>query len=197
MAHGLVEVGTHESMESVPSARMHGRWAIVRWAAYPAVMASAFGAYAVAVASGIKVPASGYLSAALGVLLICMLEAHLPYRRAWRPDRRALKTDLIYLFGVQTVLPIILALAVGSTLAGHVRQSGDVVSGLWPRHWPIPVQFLLMLAVADCLKYWLHAAAHRYEPLWRLHAVHHAPDQLHALNVSRFHPVERTLQYLL
>ena len=31
--------------------------------------------------------------------------------------------------------------------------------------------------------------------MWRLHAVHHSPHQLYWLNVGRFHPIEKSIQY--
>ena len=54
-----------------------------------------------------------------------------------------------------------------------------------------------MLFLADLLRYWLHRAAHEWEPLWRLHAVHHSPHKLYWVNVGRFHPLDKALQFLL
>ena len=53
-----------------------------------------------------------------------------------------------------------------------------------------------MLLAADFLRYWMHRAFHRFAPLWRLHAVHHSPHRLYWLNVGRFHPFEKAIQYL-
>jgi sterol desaturase/sphingolipid hydroxylase (fatty acid hydroxylase superfamily) len=36
---------------------------------------------------------------------------------------------------------------------------------------------------------------HQFSALWRLHAVHHSPDVLYALNVGRFHPLEKSIQF--
>jgi hypothetical protein len=52
-----------------------------------------------------------------------------------------------------------------------------------------------MVITVDLLRYWLHRACHRFHWLWRLHKVHHAPDILYALNVGRFHPVEKALHF--
>ena len=173
------------------------RAAIVAWAAYPVVMSSALGLHLAMVRARIGVQASSSVAVALGVLLIVLLEAWHPYRRSWRAPRHEMKTDVVYLALVQTLLPISLALAVSGAFAHPLRQRASAGAALWPHAWSIAAQFLLVLAAADCAKYWLHVAAHRYAPLWRLHAVHHAPRRLHALNVARFHPIERTLQYLL
>ena len=53
-----------------------------------------------------------------------------------------------------------------------------------------------MLLVAELFRYVLHVTAHN-TALWRLHAVHHSPHKLYWLNVGRFHPVEKAMQYLL
>ena len=53
------------------------------------------------------------------------------------------------------------------------------------------------LLVAELLRYPLHVAAHNTKTLWRLHAVHHSPKKLYWLNVGRFHPAEKALQYTL
>jgi sterol desaturase/sphingolipid hydroxylase (fatty acid hydroxylase superfamily) len=52
-----------------------------------------------------------------------------------------------------------------------------------------------MLVVADFFRYWLHRGMHQFSALWRLHAVHHSPDVLYALNVGRFHPLEKSIQF--
>jgi sterol desaturase/sphingolipid hydroxylase (fatty acid hydroxylase superfamily) len=170
---------------------------IVSWTAYPAVMTGGLGLHLLLARGGMVPPASGPAAIAVGLLAIVLLEAWWPYRPGWRAERRELLTDAIYLAAVQALLPAALALAVGAALSGEAPGRIAAVRSLWPHEWPIALQFLLMLALADLAKYGLHAAAHRYGWLWRFHAVHHAPPKLYALTVARFHPLERTAQYLL
>jgi len=54
-----------------------------------------------------------------------------------------------------------------------------------------------MVLAVDLLRYALHRACHRYPLLWRLHEVHHSPEILYALNVGRFHPIEKALHFML
>jgi len=54
----------------------------------------------------------------------------------------------------------------------------------------------MMLLLADFLRYWLHRASHRWKPLWKLHEVHHSPKKLYWMNVGRFHPIEKGMQYV-
>jgi len=169
------------------------RRAALQRTAYPLVMSGGLGLYAAMLRAGIAAPLSGYLAVAAGLLMILLLESVLPHRAAWRARADEMRTDVVYLVFVQLLLPVALALAATSL----ARPLGLASRVPWPRDWSVAFQFVLMLLIADALRYWLHRAAHRWEPLWRLHAVHHAPAKLYALNVARFHPLERTLQYVV
>jgi sterol desaturase/sphingolipid hydroxylase (fatty acid hydroxylase superfamily) len=158
---------------------------------YPATLLAGFGLYGVLQRAGASTAWSTYAAIALGILMILTLEWLLPFRRAWRPDLNDRKTDVMYLALVQIALPSALTVAAATWVAGRVRVP------LWPRGLPVATQFLIMLTMADFLRYGLHVACHRFEPLWRIHAVHHAPTKLYAQNVARFHPAERTLQFML
>lgn len=183
------------STSSLPGSQVLAR--IVSWTAYPAVMAGGLGLHVLLVRGGMAPPASGAVAIAAGLLAIVLLEAWRPYRPGWRAERGEILTDAVYLAAVQALLPAALALAVGAARAGEGPGRVPAVRLLWPHEWPTALQFVLMLGVADLAKYGLHAAAHRYGWLWRFHAVHHAPPKLYALTVARFHPLERTAQYLL
>jgi sterol desaturase/sphingolipid hydroxylase (fatty acid hydroxylase superfamily) len=137
-----------------------------------------------------------YPSIVAGVMLILLLEKWMPYRREWQPAAGELGTDWIYLALVQAALPAVFGFAVSATLAREAEASSLVLGTPWPHGAPLVAEFLLMLVLADGFRYALHVAAHRFSPLWRLHAVHHSPTKLYALNVGRFHALERTLQYI-
>jgi sterol desaturase/sphingolipid hydroxylase (fatty acid hydroxylase superfamily) len=187
---GRIEFGRRAAQQPMSARAVIG---LVRRLAYPAVMGIGVGLYAGLLRAGVAVQLGGYTAVGVGVSLILLLEALLPHRRGWRADGRETRTDIAYLVVVQVLLPMVLALGA----ANLVRRLGGVAAGGgWPRAWPLACQFGLLLVAADFLRYWLHRAAHQWEPLWRLHAVHHAPAKLYARNVSRFHLLERALQYL-
>ena len=63
---------------------------------------------------------------------------------------------------------------------------------LW--HWLEPLgsvgfvaEIVVLIAITDLLAYWRHRAEHAW--LWRIHAVHHSPRELHAAN-DIAHPLE-------
>ncbi|MDH3658669.1 MAG: sterol desaturase family protein [Alphaproteobacteria bacterium] len=168
--------------------------ATTRIAAYPVIMIVCWALFFWLLRHGTTPKFAAYLPVVLGASAILMLELAAPYRRSWLPDRREVIQDGLFLVVVQIALPALITLAVVEFAAGRLAVSE---SGLWPHHWPIAVQACLMLLTGDLLRYWLHRASHGWRWLWRLHAVHHSPDDLYFLNVGRFHPLEKCLQFAL
>lgn len=169
---------------------------LLRVASYPAAMLIGFALFAAAAGSGASSASAAMLAVSAGAGLVVLHELLCPYRARWRPAARELADDLAYLGLVQMLLPRLLGFGAVWLAASFAVELGRPLP-LWPHRWPAPAQALLMVLTADLLRYWLHRAAHRYELLWRLHAVHHAPKRLYAINVARFHPLEKTLQFVL
>jgi sterol desaturase/sphingolipid hydroxylase (fatty acid hydroxylase superfamily) len=166
------------------------------WVIYPATMAACLGLYLGLRAQGMALQWAMLVPAMVGAALVTLLECRLPHRPAWHPDRATVASDLAYMTLVQMLLPPGVAMLFVLALVEPLHAAGLVFDGLWPQAWPVWAQAVLMLLAADFLRYWLHRAAHRYPPLWRLHAVHHSPERLYWLNVGRFHPLEKALQMM-
>lgn len=164
------------------------------WLIYPATMVFCLGLYHALHTRGIALPWAMYLPAFAGAALVTILEWRFPHRLAWQPDRATVTSDLAFMTLVQMLLPPGVAMLFVLLLIEPLNALGLGFAGWWPHAWPVWAQAALMLLAADFLRYWLHRAAHRYPPLWRLHAVHHSPERLYWLNVGRFHPLEKALQ---
>ena len=169
---------------------------ILPWIAYPGAMVTSFVIYALLNAQGAPVVTSSYAAVVFGAAAVTVLEFVIPYAAAWQPDASDMTNDLLYMVTVQMVLPQTLTLLAGVGLVRYLSASSWPVA-IWPHDLPLFVQVGLMLLVAEFFRYWLHVAAHNSERLWRLHAVHHSPHKLYWLNVGRFHPIEKALQYML
>ena len=176
--------------------------------AYPGTMLLAFGvAVALNHVTDLDILASAYVAAILGAGLVTLLEFVIPYKIEWQPRWPDVKSDLAFMVVVQLLLPQAFALAAVAIFARSgeafelvAQQIGPYLFAAqhyWPFNWPVAAQVVLMLLSAELLRYWMHFAAHHTSFLWRLHAVHHSPNKLYWLNVGRFHPVEKALQYLL
>lgn len=169
---------------------------ILPWIAYPGVMILSLFLQSMMLDRNMGVLASSYLPITLGVFYITLLELKIPYRNEWRPKIAEVKTDLLFTVLIQMILPKLLAFLVAISLLAYLQTHDLVMSGLWPDQWPMFMQVILMLVSAEFLRYWVHRLAHVWSPLWRLHAVHHSPDKLYWLNTSRFHPLEKGIQFL-
>ena len=170
---------------------------VLAWGVYPATMVGAFVVNARLLSVGLPILVAAYASAALAASAVTFFEFVVPYDKAWQPRWADVKNDLLFMVTVQMVLPQLLGLLLALTLLGYLESLALPMAQLWPRESPLFLQVVLMLLVAELLRYPLHVAAHNTKTLWRLHAVHHSPKRLYWLNVGRFHPAEKALQYTL
>ena len=162
---------------------------------YPMVIVLGFAFYMNLAGLGWHLTIASYCAALVGVGLIVLHEILLPYRRDWRPRAQDVRTDALFVIVVQAALPYLLAITVVIGLAGAIQAGGLTIDIFWPHNVPVAAQVAMMLLAADFMRYWLHRAFHRYQLMWRLHAVHHSPARLYTFNVGRFHPIEKSIQY--
>jgi ornithine lipid hydroxylase len=169
----------------------------LKWTAYPAVMTVCILIYYGLISCGINLSLSSFIAGIVGGLgLITLLEIILPYRKEWLPNRSEIKTDLIFMLITQIALPKLLTIITVVYLVSFTKTNGIQLAEYWPHDWPNWIQMMLMMFLADLMRYWLHRAAHEWIPLWRVHAVHHSVQKLYWLNVGRFHPIDKSLQFL-
>ena len=135
------------------------------------------------------------LVGAAGLLLLLQrIHPAVPAWRSWRPQ---MGLDLAHAWISSlgsTVATRAVVLGGGLALAHRMQESG--VSP-WPGHWPLMLQLPIAVVLSDLFAYWLHRLSHQWEPLWRLHALHHSSEQLYVLSSGRNHPVHTALTSLL
>lgn len=172
--------------------------AAARRIAWPLVMAGAITLFVWLRETGAPLLFSAWLAAAIGIVGVLVHETLQPLRPGWWPLRRDLASDGAFLVLVQIALPPllkVLTLVLIVAIAGTANGGTAPLAAWWPHTAPLAVQVALMLLVAEFFRYWLHRALH-VRPLWPLHAVHHAADKLYTVNVGRFHPLDKALQFL-
>lgn len=170
---------------------------VIDWVIYPAVISLGVGLHYLLLLSSWSIQLSTYLPIILSAVAIVTLELKFPYRSKWKAGDNELINDASFMVLVQILLPRLLAIFVSVTLLQFFEKNHLNISVWWPHVWPIAAQSLLMLLIADFFRYWLHRASHEWlSSLWQLHAVHHSPKKLYWMNVGRFHPVEKALQYI-
>lgn len=160
---------------------------------YPLVFTLAVAAFVASLAAGLPLAAATYAPIAAAAVGVLFLEWRFPARADWRPRRSDVVADTAFMVVVQVVLPRLLALVAVFAIARWMHAHSP--SMWWPHDWPLWAQVLAIVLAVDFVRYWVHRAFHTYGPLWRLHEVHHSPDILYALNVGRFHPLEKALHF--
>jgi|TARA_B100001971_G_scaffold116960_1_gene107712 sterol desaturase/sphingolipid hydroxylase (fatty acid hydroxylase superfamily) len=160
-------------------------------------MVVAFIINATLLSAGLPILSASYVTVVVAAGAVTLFEFVIPYDKTWQPRWTDVKNDLLFMVAVQMVLPQLLGLLLALNLLGYLEPLDLPLSDVWPHTLPLFVQVALMLVVAELLRYPLHIAAHNTKTLWRLHAVHHSPKKLYWLNVGRFYPVEKALQYSL
>lgn len=154
---------------------------LIRWFAYPAVMATAWFIMLGAMGSGFQ----SYILPVLtisGVLAVGFLERLAPYEPAWLHSDGDLLADIQYnLLG---------AILIQASVFWVYPASRDLLSlNLWPDRWPMWADILAVGVIVDFGLYWMHRWSHRWELLWRFHQPHHSPQRLYWLNGERRHIV--------
>lgn len=165
----------------------------VEVASYPFCMVLGYGLYISFASFGLHIALSAYISVTIIAGLITLHEMKLPCRLEWKPVSSDIRNDLAFMSTVQILLPLLLSL----TVATAIRGSGLAPADFWPHDLPVAVQVVAMLLLSDFFRYWLHRAFHKSAFMWQFHAVHHSPHRLYWLNVGRFHPLEKAVQYLV
>jgi len=164
---------------------------------YPTILITGYFLFTWILDVGAPLMFAAYLTVLVGVTIILVHETFAPHRQDWRPDKNDIVNDGLFLAVVQIAIP---ALLKASALALILWLSSSGASmpmiRLWPHESPVLLQVILMLVTAEFFRYWIHRASHTYIPLWKLHAVHHAANKLYTINVGRFHPFDKALQFL-
>ncbi len=163
---------------------------------FPAVMAGALFSAWLGLQQGVAPALIPILVMPVVFGLMVLFERLLPYKPVWNKNDGDLSADILHMLIAQLAIPrlikpvfVILAFTVASSLLARAEFQPFG----WPHHWPLALQVGLMLLIAEFGRYWVHRAAHRFNFLWKLHAVHHSPNRLYWLNAGRFHPIEKVI----
>lgn len=125
----------------------------------------------------------------LAVSLFCM-ERAMPHEPQWNEDDGQTFANIAHTLVSKGTVQTLVVFSTAIGLASLVTPAAEPGHGIWPREWPLWVQVILGVAVAEFGLYWGHRLAHEWMPLWRFHAVHHSVTRLWILNTGRFHFID-------
>lgn len=116
--------------------------------------------------------------------LLFLFERLMPHERQWLANDGQLVPDVGHtLLSKLAVQALVLSVGV----MGAAQAVAPPGAGWWPHGWPLPLQVLLGMTIAELGFYWAHRLAHERPLLWRFHAVHHSVTRLWFVNTGRFH----------
>jgi sterol desaturase/sphingolipid hydroxylase (fatty acid hydroxylase superfamily) len=159
---------------------------LVRYGYVPLLLVGANGASILLATSGAP-HAAHLVVVSVAVVVSFVAERVLPYSAAWNADHGDSARDVAHAVVNETLAFVSIALipvlaAVSPSLA------------LWPHDWPFVPQLLVAIVVADFGITLAHMASHRFEPLWRLHAVHHSIERMYGFNGLMKHPLHQAIE---
>ncbi len=110
--------------------------------------------------------------------------------------RKGLYLDAIYWFSTPLADPVHHGRGSGPLLLAGVLCLGveriprdALVRGFGPlSRQPVWLQCVEILLLSDFVDYWTHRLFHR-GPLWRVHAIHHSPQEMNWISSSRVQPL--------
>ena len=131
-----------------------------------------------------------FLMAAAFALIFAPIEGLVPFRRPPDFSWRRYRTDLLHLFvgGYMIRFGTAASLAVVVNFTG---QLGHLSS------FPIWLQCIGVLVVADAGVWIAHRLHHAVPWLWRFHRIHHSSEHLDWLAAYRFHPVDQIINLII
>lgn len=186
------------TMDTQPR-RYRGWAAAVAYGGYAGCLLSAlFSTWLLADFAGLSHSLSAGLSIFWVGMLVWALEFILPYEASWKPTRRVLLLDMLHtLVSSQLVAPVLKASIAALVIAIFTTKGVPIGLGVWPNHWPLALQLLIAVPLADVGVYFAHRWMHATNPGWRIHAVHHSPTGLHFWASARTHPFNAALTLLM
>ncbi len=169
--------------------RARVEWIVARTAFPISLVAALLGAMALMNRGGAPDAVAGQIIL-LSYIAIAVLERLVPLHEEWRRDKGDLKADI----GLGVTNAIVNGAVQPLTFAASVSLAGWISTHygvrLWPAEWPLMLQLIPALLIAELVEYSWHRSMHEIPWLWRIHATHHSANRLYWFNALRFHPID-------
>lgn len=161
---------------------------LLRYGSFPLFVFGINGLFIGLIAS--KVPYWELLLALLAAVgLTFAIERVIPYQADWNHPQHDALRDVLH--GVVNTAFNHLGVLLLPLLSGLA-----LFKGLWPQAWPFWLQVLAAILVVDLGISAAHHASHKWNWLWRFHAVHHSVRRLYGFNGLMKHPLHQTVETL-
>lgn len=165
----------------------------VPWLAWPGLLATSLSvtAYGLSVGSPLTCFSVAY---ALQATALLALERWMPHEAAWNESDGQTGANIGHTLVSKGTAQSFAAFGSLIGAQAYLMPEPAAQAALWPTSWPLPLQVLLGLAVAEFGLYWAHRLAHELPLLWRFHAIHHSVTRLWVINTGRFHFIDSLMK---
>jgi sterol desaturase/sphingolipid hydroxylase (fatty acid hydroxylase superfamily) len=133
------------------------------------------------------------------LVTVAIMEQIKPFDRMWNRSSGDVKADLSCVVLVVGLLESIIGAlypAIAATVYVELDKHG-LLRSAFPSSWPILLQAIFIVLLADLAKYWFHRFGHETDLGWRLHSVHHAVKRVYWLNGFRIHPLYHLINFII
>lgn len=172
---------------------------MVRWVAARALFPVVLGASVACTVAGVEAghnPSLVVMGVIFGSSLpVLAAQRWMPAVQTWRVGPRHVGLDLLHMASTGLSAELFRTLTFGVLLSIAVTVHGWVGGSVWPLAWPWWLQLPLALVIGDLGAYVVHRACHRFPLLWRVHAMHHSSERMHAYAGARNHPLNAMLAH--
>lgn len=170
---------------------------LIEHALYPGVLLIALVTAGSLLTLGVDETLITFATTIVAGVAVMIVQVCMPHREDWRVGRREVEVDLWHLLFTAVIFPpLVQAMCFSALVWGSMKAAAMAGSSLWPHHWPLSLELLLALVIGDFGFYWAHRALHKWDWLWRIHAVHHSSDKLYFFSATRLHPINFLATYL-
>ncbi len=135
-----------------------------------------------------------YLCLALSLFF---LERIIPFEEKWQENDGQTFANIAHTLTSKGVVQGLIIFGGVIGITSYITPVDEIGFGIWPRDWPMIIQVLMGLVVAEFGLYWAHRLSHEIGFLWRFHAVHHSVTKLWFVNTGRFHFIDSLLSIIL
>ncbi|HPF77732.1 MAG TPA: sterol desaturase family protein [Alphaproteobacteria bacterium] len=125
------------------------------------------------------------------------LERRIPFENKWLENDGQTFANIAHTLTSKGVVQGLVIFGGVIGITSYVTPMAGEAYGIWPRHWPMPVQIIMGLAAAEFGLYWAHRLGHEVGIFWRFHAVHHSVNRLWIINTGRFHFIDSVISIVL
>jgi sterol desaturase/sphingolipid hydroxylase (fatty acid hydroxylase superfamily) len=133
------------------------------------------------------------------VALIGFAERLMPYERSWLSKDGETFNDIAHTLLSKGSVQLVAAIGVTAPMGAATLSKSFWIAPfpIWPNGWPLMLQVVLGLVVAELGLYVAHRVAHEILFIWRFHALHHSVERLWVVNTGRFHFVDSLFKIAL